>query len=537
MFALCEAAPFLKDEAQAARLLDQLSPYIAEAHLQRFRSSSRLRTITPSPLESLSFRLTKAVLAIGIRHASLHQSIYQAIQRYLANASDVIDAVLLSSAKTLGASNLDTVKTLDVVSVTTSLLGFLDAASKHADFFAISERLDILRQLRQILNERFMVSVEGSFSTIRTSESTLPSLMQWKLYTKRYAAAGRPLGAMLLQAGFLKLLVSYSSLQICTSSQLQMADVLDVLISGEHSALYEDRGANGALIEVQSDIATESMHLLEDGSDYLRMGSTCQQRLAFSVKAFTIVTFLNCMVMDEEIADADVLVSWLEDTMADPIQMSDDTLASAVLKSMAVVARFLPASAAAMSRSLPRFIVQSGIKGDTVIVAARSLTYILQLLPQDAVIAGIYSLGNVLSAGSGGDKTATILDRVNGATKTRNLSHYTHQATSSAISLDLSGEEETATAYANIVRAIVTVANSCKDEKLIALAQTMLLQKLGRISMAVDINIIKEAAPLAVCGGAPEFKALLKLYARLGHDGVVRNSRPLLAAVCSNPHI
>ena len=432
----------------------------------------------------------------------------------------------------VSASELPLRQKLAIAALSVSLLGFLEAASAYADFYAVSERLDLVASLRQILTEGFMVSIEGVFSSIRTADTSYKRYADWKLWTRRYAALGRPLGAMLLQRGFMELLVSCSSLQLATKELLQTTDVLDILVQSNGYVHTQYDEASAALLELLSDAAAEEIRLLEDGADYLQLGSAWQQRLAFAVKAHTLSTFLNCMIVDEEIADSDTMISWLEDTMADPVQMADDTLACVVLRSMAVVAKFSPATASNLSRSLPRFIVQGGIKGETVTVAARTLTFILQLLSQDAVITGLYSLGNVLSASSNGDKPIGVSGLPDGlVSPPRNDKQYSQHPTGSAISLDISGADESGAAYGNIVRAIVGVANSCQDAKITALAQSMLLQKLGKVSLAVDIHIITEAAMLATSGGPSELKSLLKLYSRISHEGAVQNNTMLLVAV------
>jgi len=535
LFALCKSAPLLESEETASKLLEQISPYLLEAYAQLFAPSPYLRAIEPSPWEALTYQLTYAVLAIGIKHPVLHGAVVQCTSQYLQNCLRTINAAA-RPGPTESASESDAKENLETATVSISLLGFLEVVSEYANFFTVPERLDLVRQVREIFDENLLVSVEGVFSSIRTSIPSSRDGAEWKLYTKRYATSGRPLGAMLLQRGFMKVVVSCSSLQICTAEQLQKSDVFDVLTSEEDSTLQEPDETDTALLELETDICVESMRLLEDGSDYLQLGSAWQQRLAFAVKALTFHSFLNCMVVDEEIADVDILMSWLEDAMADPIQMADDTLASVVLKSMAVVAKYSPAIASTLSRSLPSFIVQGGIKGETVIVAARSLTYILRTLSQDAVITGLYSLGNVLSSSSSNDRASGILDVKIGTAKSMKAAgpfsqNASREATGSTISLDLSGEEETSAAYGNIVRAIVGIANSCQEDKITALAQSMLLQKLGKVSLAVDIPIIRETAMLATAGAGVEFKALLKLYARLGHEGVVRNDSILLAAV------
>ena len=521
----------------ADRLLRQLSPYLLEAHAQAIAPSPFLRLIQPSPWEALSCNLTSALLAIGIRHPDLHDQIFACIIGYLRNCLDTVNAVSGSSNRSDGPTSDNGIEeNIETAAVSVSLLGFLEAASLYANFYSISERYDLVELLRQILDESLMVSVEGVFSSIRTSESTTRILMDWKSYTKRYAASGRPLGAMLLQRGFMRLLVSCSSLLVVPANKLQRADVFDILTVEQNITPNDEQNdATTALLELLSDVAVESMRLLEDGSDYLQLGSAWQQHLAFAAKAYTLHTFLNCMIVYEEIADVDLLLSWLEDTMADPIQMADDTLARVVLNSMAVIAKFSPAIASNLSHSLPRFVVQGGVKGETVIVAARSLTLVLRVLPQDAMITCLYSLGNVLSARAGTDRAIGGPDTPNGNTNSaKSTAHYTQHSTGSAISLELSGEEETSTAYGNIVRTIVSIASICQDEKITALAQSMLIQKLSRVSLTVDLHIITETARLATVGGFVEFRSLLKLYARLGHDAIVRGNQILLDTVRLN---
>ena len=538
LFALCKAAPLLDHVDNAERLLRQLSPYLLEAHAQVFAPSPYLRLVEPSPWEALSYNLTKALLAIGIRHPDLHGSVFLSITGYLRKCLGTVTTASGRSPNSDGSSSDNGFEeNLELAVVSVSLLGFLEANSLYTHFYSVSERYGLVELLRRILDESLMVSAEGVFSSIRTSESSSRTSMEWKSYTKRYAASGRPLGAMLLQREFMRLLVSCSSLQVSPAEKLQETDVFDILMAEQNFTTHDQEDASTSLLELLSDVAAESMRLLEDGSDYLQLGSAWQQRLAFAVKAHTLHIFLNCMVVDEETADADTLISWLEDTMADPVQMADDTLACVVLKSMAVVAKFSPATASTLSRSLPRFIVQGGVKGETVIVAARSLTLVLRMLPQDAMITGLYSLGNILSARTGADRAIGGPNVLNGsANSSKTTAQYTQHATGSAISLDLSGEEETFAAYGNVVRTIVGIANICKDDKITALAQSMLVQKLGRVGLTIDLHIITEAARLATVGGFVEFKSLLKLYARLGHDAVVRGNQILLDTVRLHSH-
>ena len=523
----------MSNDDSAQYILEKASQHLSEAPSQSFVTSPGLLSTKSSPHETLSFELTRALLVIGLRFNKSRSVVLQCISRYLSNTGSIANSESSTLVGHGESTDLDGSRKSEIATVALSLLGFLEAVAGYCDFYRARERLDLLRHVRAILSENFMVAVEGVFSSIRTSGSTSKNLAQWRVYVKNYAANGRPLGAMLLQNQLMRLVVSTSSLQVCAPPTLRQTDVFGTLLSDKKTSFYEKHKANISLLDLQSEIATECVHLLEDGSDYLQLGSAWQQRLAFLTKSYSIQTYLSCMVLDEESADPETLMSWLEDAMTDPVQMADDALASTVLQAVAVIAKFSPSFASALSRSLPRFIVQSGLKSDVAVMAARSLSYVLRSLSQDAVITGLYSLGNVLSAGSNTERSTVTADVSNGTIHPRHTGQYNHQSTGSAISLDLSGEEETAAAYGNVVRAIVTIANCCEDDKITALAQTMLLQRLGRINMAVDTCIIAEAARLALSGGPTEFKTLLKLYARLAHEGVIQGNSILLASACT----
>ncbi|MCJ1389774.1 phosphatidylinositol-4- kinase [Xylographa bjoerkii] len=528
LLALCKAGPEINELHAARALLAQLLPYLSEVHEQAIAPSPFLRLVEPSPWEALTYGLVVAVLAIGIRYPSLHGIAYDGVIEYIENCQSSAGRLHYSESY----SDLKPQQTFEIGALSISLIGLLEASASHFHFFTVPERLKVVTSLRQILTERFLVCVEGAFSSIRTSESNVRACREWKQYTKHYASSGRPLGAMLLQQGYMKMLVSCSSLQLSTVETFQQIDLLDFLMSGRptHPAAYREE--NVEQVQLLSEIATDEMRLLEDGADYLQLGSAWQQRLASAVKGYALTVFLGCMIVDEEVADLDLFMSWLEETMADPVQMADDDLACVVLRSMSIVAKISPTVASSLSRSLPRFIVQGGIKGNTVAVAAECLAFILQLLSQDAVITGLYSLGNVLSVGSGAEKGIGSSAPSDGTLNVpRNSVRYTQHSSGSAISLDVSGDEETSAAYGNVIRAIVSVATTCKDSKVTPLALSMLLQKLGRISMAVDLQIIVETALLAPHGEEVELKSLLKLYDRFAHDAVLRNNDTLLNSV------
>lgn len=533
LLALCKAAPQLQHAQAAEQLLHRISPYVLEAHEQVFDSSPFLRTIEPSPWEALSYNLISSSLALGLKHPSLHDSVYDTLVEYLTNSS-IMSQKANASSVALNGSHDQKGKPYETVTLAMSITGCLDAMTEYMHFFTAVERINIVTILRGLLSDGWMVALEGSLSSIRNSEPSNRAAKDLKFFCKRYASSGRPLGAMLLQYSFLRLLVASSALQITVADNIQQSSILDFLTPKSQFQLAPRRDYNADLLELSTEISAEIMRVLDDGADYLELGSSWQQRLALKVRGQALTVFLLCMLLDEEVADADVIMSWLETSLADPVQMAHDELARVILKSLTIVAKTSPSIATTLSRSLPRFIVQGQIQGPTLIVAGQCLASILQSLSQDAVISALYTLGNVLTAANA-DKGATNYGARHASSISKGSARYTHHATGSAISLGVSGEEETLAVFVNVVRAVVTIAKACGDEKVISLAQSMLLQKYGRVSLTVDLQIIIETAFLGAIGDENDLKSLLRLYDRLAHDAVTKDNTPILEAVCEHP--
>lgn len=487
----------------------------------------------------MTYGLTTALLSIGINHEYLREQVLQKLWGFLKSCEAAAGTSVAASPESSDAGSSSEVEdAIQIATIAISLLGFLDAASTYANFWSSSERLSLILQVKSILSESFLVAVETAFSTIRNSNFQQNIVKEWRRYVRHYASLGRPLGAMLLQQSFMWLLVASSSLLITDAEKLQGNSVLDVLMSGDGLAVSISPRTDSEdfhTLEVMADTAADEMSLLEDGADYLRLGSAWQQRLAFSVKAAALISFLNCALINDDAADPDTLMAWLEDTLADSIQMADETLATVVLRSMALISKLSPAFAANVSRLVPRFLVQGSPRGQILSVASTCLAYVLQNLSQDATISTLYTLGNVLSSASAPERSlANGALQGSGSLDGANASGFYggKQSTGSAISLALCGDEETSVVYGNVVQAICGIARSCNDQKITALAQSMLLQKIDKVSRAIDSRIITEAAGLALSGGPLEFRSLLKLYSKLSNDSVLQRNELLSNAVC-----
>ncbi|KAH0094806.1 phosphatidylinositol 3, partial [Aureobasidium melanogenum] len=509
LIALCRASSSIDSLEHAERLLQQITPYLTEAQTQTFRPSPFLRNVHPSPWEVLVQEVASAMLNIGLRVASLRSQVVTTITNTIdtyVHQGQSIDRLNASEDSVLDLDNASKTITFSV-----SLLGLLSALAQRPQVLTVQERATVTRKLRTLYSEKFMIAVEGTLSSLRNSHGI--HFKEWKRLLKVYASMGRPLGAMLLQHAFTNYLAASATAMVMSLDSLQGGQVLDYLLQQTpQNLLVQDNGVDESSLEDLTELLTETVALLDADADYLQVSSAWQQQLAFSTKASCLVSFLCCSLVNESIADADVIMSWLEGVLTDPVQLADDRLASVTLKCMAVLAKSSKAFASNLARSLPRFIVQGRMTSDTVVIAANSLADVLLLLPQDLVISTLYSLGNVLSTGPSTNRanTSLFIDGNGTANGTMNgsLSSYVQQPTESSISLVANDDEETVLVHAAVIEAIVAIARKCKNEKITALAVSMLIQKVGRVNQAVDAKIIMGSAALG-CQSEPNDLLLL----------------------------
>ena len=419
-----------------------------------------------------------------------------------------------------------------VVHLAISFLGFLEAAAKDAGFFNANEQIRLIETIKDIFSDKFMTALEAAFSTLRNAKGLEFEVKDWKRWMKHYAAIGRPLGGMLLRQAFMAFVCSCASLRTIPPDAVGDEDVLDMLQSRKRLQTVRNASSSSEILESIADIAADEYAMIEAGSDYLQLGSAWQHRLAFRVKAYALESFLYCSLLQEDAADPELLLTWLESTLADPVQMADEVLATTALKSLAILGQTSHTTASNLSRSLPRYMVQGCFDTRLALVAANTLSRILNVLPGDTTITTLYSLGNVLSATSGADRIGNPTAFNAGmARANQGINGTKQQPTGSSISIELSELGDSSVMYGTVIQIIVGVASKSQDEKMIALAQSMLVQKIGRVNIAVDAKIITEVATLSIYGGLLEFRSLLKLYSKLSHDAVVEQNQLLSNAV------
>lgn len=532
LVALCRAAPSLQTTNDAGKLLQQLAPYLLEVHRQSL-ASPPLYQQRP-PWEKLSFDLTSAILAIGLNHPSLRHlaraTIDLAITEFTNSAQDLVQG---SSA--VNGDDIAHVPEAErpAIQLTVALVGFLDAVAEYMLVWTPEQRTSVIHRIRHLLSEEFMVSEEGSLSAVRNSRNHLRSVKNWKQWIHHYATNATPLGAMLLQQRFMRIVETTVALLLSEDKPVPKSGFLDILLHrtpmlSSSLSRIEDR-----MLGELTDVVVDEMDLLDADADYLQLSSSWQQRLALEVKASCLRSYLFCSLINEDIADDELLTSWFDAITTDTAQMADRDLTQTVFKSMAVLARLSSATALNFSRTMPRLLVHGRMPAENSQEAGHCLALILGQLSEDIVISTLYSLGNVLSTSAGIDKSmgpSAFFNQKNGANGT-SAPYVYHEASGSQISLNVSDEGDTAAIYNSVIDAIVSIATVQNDEKLTALVLSMLVQKIGRIGLVVDAKILTEIAFLGLCGGIGELKSILKLYARVGAEATVKHDNLTMNAV------
>lgn len=532
LLALCSAAAKLEDYAHAERAVKQLGYYLPEAHTQLFNPSPYLRDLKPSPWAVTTHALAYALLSLGTKFPALKTGVQANIKAYLANWSQAAHALSAKITPEVDEESNEE-EAIELAAITVSLIGFLEAAARHAGFWTAYERLELIRSIKSALSEQLLVAIEKAVSTIRHTDRDDHIARDWKRSLKHYAARGTPLGAMQMQQAFMELVVSCTGQFLTSDTSKNHTDILHTLVQDVHGERPHDEEITEDLIEYLVDLVTEQMNVLEEGSDYLQLSSAWQKRVAFQVKAHTIETFVYCMVLDDDLAEPEVLLGWLDDATESDPQMADPALSKVILQSLAITARYLPDNSSNVARGLLKFIVQGTAQPDAVVLAAQSLAHNLRSISNDAIITTLYSLGNVLSSQSGAEKQHHSFSPLGMNGHHGSMSSDLQGPTGSVISLSMSGDEETSIICGNVARAIVTVATTCNEHKITALAQMLLTQKLSRINLVVDAHIITSTAQLAAYGKESELRSLLRLYSRMHDDSVQQKNGVILAAVRS----
>lgn len=130
---------------------------------------------------------------------------------------------------------------------------------------------------------------------------------------------------------------------VAEEGALRETHILDIIMSGRGLRRpLTARSSEGDFrsVELYATVAIDQMNYLESSADFDSL-LPAKHKLAFAVKAYALVSYLNACTLNEDAADGEVLMAWLEEALGDPSGMANHELAPVVLKSMALLCRSL----------------------------------------------------------------------------------------------------------------------------------------------------------------------------------------------------
>lgn len=494
-----------------------------------------MRNITPSPWETITHSLSTALFSLGSNFPILRDDVVRAVTSYLNNVHVLAQSFPFFRAEGgLEELQQDPAQLVaNISSTTVSLVGFLGAAATHVNFFTVSERFAMIESLRSIVFEQSLIAIETVTSLLRNCDDTsLPELHDWKFFILQYLSFGRSLGSVILQNALLYFIFSCTSLSANPIGSIDVNSWLDDLITNNRTLRKHHSPEEASLAGFAMEVVVQQMQMIESSSNVLHLNSTGQRMLALSTKAYGLAGFLNCIIIDEQSADYELFLTWLDDTMLDTAQMTDPLLSSVSLKSMVVIAKLVPSNSTNVMKSLLRFITQGSHTSPTIPIASQCLAEVLRSASQDTLISTLYSLGNYITTTSSDNSRRSPGDENNSNISSPGITNAFAPINASAFSLDLSSDSRhTEVPYRSIVNAIVTTATSSRDPTIVALAQSILQQKVAKTNDAADACLVLGYTELAVYSDIAEFEMLLKLFSRIFTQSIHTNNIVMLDAM------
>lgn len=480
----------------------------------------------------MTVAVSSAVFSIGLRHTTLREEAVNTLFHYIEKTSQLAVRYAKLFATIDGLENTDFAARdlLGILRLSACIISFLEVAAKQANLWSSDEQLRVVSTYESILSQEFLVVVEAAYATLRIQAPDNPEMKMWKKSQKLHATCGLPLGASLLQLNFMALNEGCALMlaPVVVNDLCQNSLVTLLAHSGNYKKSLRDDEM--ALAEKIASIAADGINTIDEGSDYLRIESAWHQRSTYALKASAISCYLLCSLNTDDEADTELLMAWLEAVLASPSEVSDETLACATLRSLAILAKLSTSMASKMARSLPRFLSSRPLQANVAAVAAKSLVSVLKVIPHDTVITTLYGLGNSLSSKTGVE-TPVNYALFNDAGMDRHHSNNRMPNNHSAVSLDLPDGDDPSTVYRAVIMAVIEIAKGFRDETISGLALSILVQKVGKINMAVDMEIITQVAAVAIDLSIQDFRALLRLYVRITADGIKQNNQIMIEAV------
>ncbi|SCU77711.1 LAFA_0A03004g1_1 [Lachancea sp. 'fantastica'] len=539
LLAICRSVP--SGEPRARSILEKcIFPYFLACPKQKFTdyvvNRYKQRNLK-HPSEVLCFELGRYIVRSARMFPQFQPEISKVCDRY-------VDEV--SKNLTLGGI--------------LSLAGFLEALV-FENGNALSSTL--LASLRTLMNEDFLYAIEVA---IRSSAN--------KDVLIYYLDRNREVSSLL----FCELVERLQVTHACRSLEVPEGSGLDEYLL-ELQRVKAGKRSDAQLDKFEAKIHEHKKELLEmcafsfkqiteleQGAKYINLSSPGRLECAFASKSYMLQILSLGMLVNYEVDEFTELV---RDSLID-LPTNSHVVSSALCSTIITVASLLNYFTEAVSpdllRIFPLLVSTKSLPNQKIAALATSYAKGLVPLTEDAIVGTIYTINNLLALAQDGIPATTMkgrrlttalgsennFDRLISSRPTRSSTVATYQslqklkisATSFANrppagqdnSSNTNGKETPVVdlhdeLFQNVITATTTIASIYNDQSITALTITILTQKYGAVSPALDTRILVGLAHLALKVNKSEFNLLMKFFHSATNHALERKDTTVMDSI------
>ncbi|SCU78699.1 LAME_0A05402g1_1 [Lachancea meyersii CBS 8951] len=307
---------------------------------------------------------------------------------------------------------------------------------------------------------------------------------------------------------------------------------------------------------------------IEQGAKYIDLSSQGRLELAFKSKACMLQILSVGMFFDFEVEEFTQLVRDSVVDLPTNTHAMNTTLFTTIVSVASLLNYFTEAVSPDLLRIFPMLVSTKSISNQKVSAVSTTFAKGLKPLTEDAIVGTIYTINNLLALAQDGAPVTTMkgrrltttlgsennFDRLLSSRPTRSNTVGTYQSLqrlkisathlmgrfSDAVDQEnksiFDGKESGIAThhdelFHNVITATTTIASIYNDQSITALTITILTQKYGTVSPALDTKILIGLAYLALRVNKPEFMLLMKFFHTATNHALERKDSAVMKSV------
>ncbi|KAI3405942.2 hypothetical protein KGF56_001161 [Candida oxycetoniae] len=545
LIALCDATKnTMKIQDQVKTLIDKFKVYLFELPDQKFAYNIVSSSVAISPWTLLSEKLTCGLINLAYHSNKLYfdnvvDIFHQFIEKFFDNVEPQFSNFL-------------------------TLMGFIDGLNKNAKFLSYSSRtFKIFTSLDSCVDNYDFLSDVENYSDYLYDEPNeykglvdrdfainfSPVLYLEKLSRLMCSIINGIIGnkdESLLHYILKRAAQRYSDDDTANHANSNAtANGIQARLKNGRAGVLEFSRSNMEIIKILTDLALRKLEFADRGETYIIYSTFNRLKLGYLAKSYNLQVLSCGMFTDNlDLKTSENLFSscvGIRDVMLDP------DLGLTVFEFGCLLLFKDESVGPLLTRVFTSVVANPKLQSQYCLEASKSVGLGSKKLPQDAVITTIYSLTNLLFVSNEGlqlqSKSArrairnatglengSIRETANSPLSSRrtSMSSLTQVFSKGAVSSELE-ENDYLKVCENAVIAIIEVSEACEDEKIPALACTILSQKVTRIESVIGPLILRALSSCAPFLPEKEFIILVRLLNKLSFDALSKKNLSLLA--------